>query len=73
MDRCYFARECPRVEIKAGLVFIRPEGARCEIAMSPATLREFVVHANAVLGDWRIEESGKVERLDHWRAHAASP
>jgi hypothetical protein len=48
----YFAEHPPAVEIRGGLAFIRPDGAHCEIALTPHTLRLFVVRANRELAAW---------------------
>ena len=64
---CYFARRAPDVEIRGELLFIIPEGAPCEIAVTPHTLKVFAAKAEDALAKWRIEQSGKVERLDAWR------
>jgi hypothetical protein len=72
VDRCYFAKEAPEVELRGGLAFIRPAGAHCEIAITPNGLAEFIASAKIALAEWRIEQSGKVEQINHWRDHAAS-
>ena len=49
MDRCYFAKEPPELELRGGLVFVMPVGAHCEIAITPHNLGKFVANANRVL------------------------
>lgn len=61
MDRCYFAKEPPDLEIRGGLVFLKPKGTEhCEIAITPATLDLFVVRAKVMLAKWKVDELGKV-------------
>lgn len=60
MDRCYFAKEPPEVEVRGGLVFITPEGGHCEIAVTPAVLRRFVMSAGKALADF---EAAKAEPI----------
>lgn len=49
MDRCYFAKEPPEIEVRGGLVFIMPKDGHCEIALAPTTLLAFVTAANMAL------------------------
>lgn len=49
MERCYFAKEPPDIEVRGGLVFIRPEGGHCEVAVTPHTLAAFIAAANRAL------------------------
>lgn len=60
MERCYFAKEPPEIEVRGGLVFVRPVGARCEIAMSPYTMEMFARRAREVLAQWQVGELDKV-------------
>lgn len=53
MDRCYFAKEAPTIEIRGGLAFILPEGAHCEIAVTPHILGLFIAKANRALAEMR--------------------
>lgn len=69
---CVFAEECPEIELKSGMVFITSKQGDRKVAMSPATLQAFIRRANRTLQDWRIDQSGNVEDIGHWRAHAAS-
>jgi hypothetical protein len=55
VDRCYFAKEPPEVELRGGLAFIRPAGAHCEIAITPNGLAEFIASAKIALAEWRIK------------------
>ena len=50
-DRCYFAKESPEVEVRGGLIFIRPASGQCEVALSPATLAAFIAKANLALDE----------------------
>jgi hypothetical protein len=49
VDRCYFAKEPPGVEVRNGVVFIVPKDGHCEIALAPSTLAAFVAKANLAL------------------------
>ena len=60
MEHCYFAKRAPTVEIRDGLVFIRPHGAHCEIAVSPAVLSRFVARANKALDEIYERRPAKV-------------
>jgi hypothetical protein len=63
VERCYFAKEAPDVELRGGLVFIVPKNGHCEIALSPATLRNFVVRANEALAKWNLDGLDRVVEL----------
>ena len=52
MQQCYFAKEAPEIEIRNGVVFIRPLDSHCEVALSPATLSAFVARANRALDEF---------------------
>jgi hypothetical protein len=51
------------VELRGGLVFIVPKNGHCEIALSPATLRNFVVRANEALAKWNLDGLDRVVEL----------
>jgi hypothetical protein len=51
VDRCYFAKDAPDIEVRNGLVFIRPKDGHCEIALAPTTLAAFVAIANRALDE----------------------
>jgi hypothetical protein len=63
VERCYFAKEAPDVELRGGLVFIVPKNGHCEIALSPATLRRFVVCANEALAKWNLDGLDRVVEM----------
>jgi len=52
---CYFAKQPPEIEVRGGLIFIRPEGSHCEVAVTPHTLHLFVARAQRALHDFHEE------------------
>lgn len=60
-ERCYFAKDSPAIEIRGGLVFIKPEGGHCEVAVTPHVMRKFIVRARGLLDEFDAEN--KVARL----------
>jgi hypothetical protein len=69
VERCYFAKEAPDVELRGGLVFIVPKNGHCEIALSPATLTRFVAAANRVLRSFHDDNRDPVALRGEVRAH----
>jgi hypothetical protein len=70
-----FSDQTIRVEIDGnGIVHMEiPSGdTHISMAFPVSQLVKNVAACNAALSKWRVEQSGKVERLDAWRSHAAS-
>jgi len=63
VDRCYFCKETPEIEIAGGLAYIRPIGSKCEIAITPNVLDLFAARAREALALWRVDQIGKVSTL----------
>lgn len=70
--------EAPEFEFRGGLVYVidRRDGAIIGArAFRAHQFFEGFKRAAEACQDWRVEQSGKVERIDHWRdeeVHAAS-
>ena len=58
--RCYFAQDPPQIEVRDGLVFIKPIGARCEIALTPHTMSEFIQLGSEALARWKVDQLNTV-------------
>jgi len=69
VDRCYFCKQPPKIELRGGLVFIRPIGGHCEIAVTPNVLREFAASASETLARWQIDQLGRVVPISRPDAH----
>lgn len=67
-EHCYFAKEPPSIEIRGGMVFLRPAGSHCEIVFTPNTLQKFVSQCNLVLGEWRAGRQ-PVAQLERQEGH----
>jgi hypothetical protein len=65
VDRCYFAKEPPAVELRGGLVFIRPAGATCEVAVSPHNARLFAVRLTRLLDQFDRQNTVVPMRAAH--------
>jgi hypothetical protein len=63
VERCYFAKEAPDVELRGGLVFIVPKNGHCEIALSPHVLSKFVADANRVLDQFYEHRRSGVRQI----------
>ena len=57
MERCYFAKEAPEIEVRGDLIFIMPDGGHCQIALTAATLTQFIALANRALGDFHVRHA----------------
>jgi hypothetical protein len=60
VERCYFAKDAPDVELRGDLIFIVPREGHCEIALTPATLRRFVLCATEALAKWQVDSLDRV-------------
>lgn len=56
MERCYFAKEVPQIEVRGELVFVICEEAKCEVAFTPFTMRSFIAAANEALAKWQVAQ-----------------
>lgn len=65
----FFVGEPPVAKLEGGNVYVEVRsGARIfcfegPISVFIATFRHFA----EVAGEWRVEQNGKIERIDHWR------
>ena len=65
MERCYFAKEPPEIEVRGDLIFITPNGGHCQIALTAATLGRFIAVANRALDEVFERRGANIVALPH--------
>jgi hypothetical protein len=68
-DAVYFVREPPVAKLEGGNVYVEVRSGE-KIFRFEGSISVFIGtfrHFGEVASQWRVEQSGKVERIDHWR------